>query len=165
MYHTEFQVTPRFTDLSCNRLLVVTTDYTLVLYLCRGEGSTYVWSVQQANCTAQPTAGEGGDSTVSTVSVAGTHTPNTHQCTRTDECKCSVQGGEECVPRMSHPPAPKGLPLGWHTPCTPCTDKQMVATHGANHRRTHTRPVPHNTHAYTTPPVPQHPERGTHLVQ
>jgi hypothetical protein len=23
------------------RLLVVTTDYTLVLYLCRGEGSTY----------------------------------------------------------------------------------------------------------------------------
>jgi hypothetical protein len=31
-------------------------------------------SVQQANCTAQPTAGEGGDSTVSTVSVAGTHT-------------------------------------------------------------------------------------------
>jgi hypothetical protein len=31
--HTEFQVTLRFTDLSCNRLLVVTTDYTLVLYL------------------------------------------------------------------------------------------------------------------------------------
>jgi hypothetical protein len=41
MYHTEFQVTLRITDLSCNRLLVVTTDYTLVLYLCRGEGSTY----------------------------------------------------------------------------------------------------------------------------
>jgi hypothetical protein len=41
MYHTEFQVTLRFTDLSCNRLLVVTTDYTLVLYLCRVEGSTY----------------------------------------------------------------------------------------------------------------------------
>jgi hypothetical protein len=41
MYHIEFQVTLRFTDLSCNRLLVVTTDYTLVLYLCRGEGSTY----------------------------------------------------------------------------------------------------------------------------
>jgi hypothetical protein len=41
MYHTEFQVTLRFTDLNCNRLLVVTTDYTLVLYLYRGEGSTY----------------------------------------------------------------------------------------------------------------------------
>jgi hypothetical protein len=41
MYHIEFQFTLRFTDLSCNRLLVVTTDYTLVLYLCRGEGSTY----------------------------------------------------------------------------------------------------------------------------
>jgi hypothetical protein len=39
MYHTEFQVTLRFTDLSCNRLLVVTTDYTLVLYLSKGEGS------------------------------------------------------------------------------------------------------------------------------
>jgi hypothetical protein len=41
MYHTEYQVTLRFTSLSCIRLLVVTTDYTLVLYLCRGEGSTY----------------------------------------------------------------------------------------------------------------------------
>jgi hypothetical protein len=41
MYHTEFQVTLIFIDISCNRLLVVTTDYTLVLYLCRGEGSTY----------------------------------------------------------------------------------------------------------------------------
>jgi hypothetical protein len=41
MYHTEYQSTLRFTSLSCNRLLVVTTDYTLVLYLCRGEGSTY----------------------------------------------------------------------------------------------------------------------------
>jgi hypothetical protein len=29
MYHTECQVTLRFTDLSCNKLLVVTTDYTL----------------------------------------------------------------------------------------------------------------------------------------
>jgi hypothetical protein len=34
-------VTLKFTSLSCIRLLVVTTDYTLVLYLCRGEGSTY----------------------------------------------------------------------------------------------------------------------------
>jgi hypothetical protein len=41
MYHTEYQVTFRCTSLSCVRLLVVTTDYTLVLYLCRGEGSTY----------------------------------------------------------------------------------------------------------------------------
>jgi hypothetical protein len=41
MYHTEYQVTLRFTSLSCIRLLVVTTDYTLVLYLCRGEGITY----------------------------------------------------------------------------------------------------------------------------
>jgi hypothetical protein len=39
MYHTESQVTLRFTDLSCNRLLVVTTDYTLVLYLTQGEGN------------------------------------------------------------------------------------------------------------------------------
>jgi hypothetical protein len=43
MYHTEFQVTLRFTDLSCDRLLVVTTNYTLVLYLYRGEGSTYAY--------------------------------------------------------------------------------------------------------------------------
>jgi hypothetical protein len=41
MYHTEYQVILIFTSLSCIRLLVVTTDYTLVLYLCRGEGSTY----------------------------------------------------------------------------------------------------------------------------
>jgi hypothetical protein len=41
MYHTEYQLTLRFTSLSCNRLLVVTTDYTLVLYLCREEGNTY----------------------------------------------------------------------------------------------------------------------------
>jgi hypothetical protein len=41
MYHTEYQVIFRFTGLSCIRLLVVTTDYTLVLYLCRGEGSIY----------------------------------------------------------------------------------------------------------------------------
>jgi hypothetical protein len=39
----EFQVTLRFTDLSCNRLLVVTTDYTLVLYLSKGEGSLLEW--------------------------------------------------------------------------------------------------------------------------
>jgi hypothetical protein len=31
-------------------------------------------SVQQANCTVQPTAGEGGNGTVSTISIAGTHT-------------------------------------------------------------------------------------------
>jgi hypothetical protein len=37
-------------------------------------------SVQQANCAVQPTAGEGGDGTVSTVSVAGTHTLHP-QCT------------------------------------------------------------------------------------
>jgi hypothetical protein len=41
MYHTEYQVTLGFTGLSCIILLVVTTDYTLVLYLCREEGSTY----------------------------------------------------------------------------------------------------------------------------
>jgi hypothetical protein len=39
--HTEYQSTLRFTSLSHIRLLVVTTDYTLVLYLCKGEGSTY----------------------------------------------------------------------------------------------------------------------------
>jgi hypothetical protein len=39
MYHTEFQVTLGFTDLSCIRLLVVTTDYTLVLYLSKREHS------------------------------------------------------------------------------------------------------------------------------
>jgi hypothetical protein len=30
--------------------------------------------VQQANCAVQPTAGEGGDGTVSTVSIVGMHT-------------------------------------------------------------------------------------------
>jgi hypothetical protein len=36
-------VTLEFTSLSCIRLLVVTTNYTLVLYLCRGEGYLWEW--------------------------------------------------------------------------------------------------------------------------
>jgi hypothetical protein len=53
MYYTEYQVTLRFTSLSCIRLLVVTTDYTLVLYLCRGEGSTYRNQGKRVHCSEQ----------------------------------------------------------------------------------------------------------------
>jgi hypothetical protein len=106
-------------------------------------------SVQQANCAVQPTASEGGNSTVSTVSVAEMHTPIAHQCTRMDEHKCSVRGGEECAHVAST--STERLAIGIAHP--------MMQTIGAlipDH-------VSHNVHAYTTPPVPQHPERGTHI--
>jgi hypothetical protein len=144
------------------RYLIGLCTYLSHLPIDRKAFSAPLWSVQQANCTVQPTASEGGDGTVSTVSIVGMHTSHP-QCTRMDKRKCLARGGEECAPRMLQSPAPKAC----HWDSAPHVHRILTSRWLPHKMQTigalipdH---VPHKAHAYTTPPVPQHPEWGTRI--